>query len=142
MLETQLDLVLSYCHYNLLNQRLNDVLAPAVKAKGLGLINASVTHMGLLTEQGPPPWHPAETAVKEASQRVAAYCRGRAVSLSALAVYFALQNPFVDVTLLGVSSEAELDSSLAVLSAPPASDVLAAVQAMLEPVINRSWKPD
>jgi L-galactose dehydrogenase len=136
-----LDLVLSYCHYNLLDQRLNEKLLPTVKTKGLGLINASVTHMGVLTEQGPPDWHPATQEVREASQKAAAYCRQQGSSLSTVALYFALQNPDIDMTLLGVKSETELAQSLQVVSCQLDESVLRNVQTILEPVQNRSWKP-
>lgn len=32
--------------------------------KGVGVINASPLSMGLLTEQGPPAWHPASDEIK------------------------------------------------------------------------------
>ncbi len=137
----EVDVVLSYCHYNLLGQRLQDQLLPAAMNRQIGVINASVTHMGVLTEQGPPPWHPADDEVREASQQAALYCRQRGVSLSALAIDFALQNPDIDVTLLGVRTLAELESSLEVLSLGINKDILARVQEILKPVQNRSWKP-
>lgn len=135
-----LDVVLSYCHYNLLDQRLQDQLLPTAKAKGIGLINASVTHMGVLSEQGPPPWHPADAEVKEASQKAAIFCRLHGISLSAVATYFALQNPDIDVTLLGVRTLSELEDSLNVVSGIN-RDMLTQVQEILQPVQNRNWKP-
>ena len=53
-IEAQVDLVLSYCHYNLMVQDLDRLLAPALAAYGIGLINASALHMGMLTSAGPP----------------------------------------------------------------------------------------
>jgi L-galactose dehydrogenase len=135
------DLVLSYCHYNLLDQRLQDQLLPTAKAKQIGVINASVTHMGVLTEQGPPEWHPAEQDVREACQKAAIYCRQHGLRLPTVAIYFALQNLDIDLTLLGVRTVAELESSLEVLFSSINKDILAAVQEILQPVQNRSWKP-
>ena len=54
----RLNCVLSYCRQNLANNDLVSELAPFAQAHGLGLINASPLHMGLLTETGPPAWHP------------------------------------------------------------------------------------
>jgi L-galactose dehydrogenase len=140
MVETQeLDVTLSYSHYNLLNQTLNENLVPAVKGKGMGLINASVTNMGLLTDQGPQPWHPASAEVKAAAAEAAAYCRQRGVPLAQLAIQFALQNPQVDVTLLGTRTEAELRQSLPLLEQEPDAELVAAVLAILEPVANATW---
>jgi L-galactose dehydrogenase len=140
MAETQeLDVTLSYSHYNLLNQTLDDGLVPAVKAKGMGLINASVTNMGLLTDQGPQPWHPASTQVKALAAASAAYCRQQGASLAQLAIQFALQNPFVDVTLLGTRTESELRQSLLLLDQAADPQLIAAVLAILEPVANATW---
>ncbi|KAJ1956819.1 hypothetical protein IWQ62_005219, partial [Dispira parvispora] len=64
-----LDVVLSYCHYNLHNQQFQRV-APQFRSWGVRwLINASPLSMGLFRPQGPPDWHPAcaslrETAIK------------------------------------------------------------------------------
>ena len=78
MVENQdLDVTLSYCHGTLMNQRMDDVLVPAVQAKGIGLINASVTHMGILTHQGPQDWHPAPEQVKAKGREVARLCEGK-----------------------------------------------------------------
>jgi L-galactose dehydrogenase len=140
MAETQaLDVTLSYSHYNLLNQTLNENLLPAVKAKGMGLINASVTNMGLLTDQGPQSWHPASAEVKALAAEAAAYCCQRSVPLAQLAIQFALQNPHIDVTLLGTRTEAELRQSLPLLAQEPDAELIAAVLTILEPVANATW---
>ena len=52
------DVVLSYCHYSL-NDTSLETLLPFLKSKGVGIISASPLSMGLLTESGPPSWHPA-----------------------------------------------------------------------------------
>ena len=135
----QLDVVLSYCHYNLLDTTLNEMLVPTVKARQMGLINASVTHMGILTDQGPPPWHPAPTQVKQIGQDVAAICRRQGIPIAHLAIQFALQNEAVDVTLLGTRTVAELNESVQLLGQPPDPALLASVLAMIEPVANISW---
>jgi L-galactose dehydrogenase len=140
MVETQeLDLALSYSHYNLINRTLNEGLVPAVKARGMGLINASVTNMGLLTDQGPQPWHPAPAAAKAVAAQAAAYCRECGASVAQLAIQFALQNTLVDVTLLGTRTEVELRQSLQLLGTTPDPDLLAAVEAILEPIFNLTW---
>ena len=44
------DAVLSYCHYSLNDSSLESVV-PYLESKGVGIINASLLSMGLLTEQ-------------------------------------------------------------------------------------------
>lgn len=135
----EFDVTLSYCHGNLLNDRLNDVLVPTVQAKGMGLINASVTHMGILTHQGPQPWHPAGTDIQDAGAAAARYCAERGASLPELAIQFALANNAVDVTLLGTRDRRELAASVALLDKKIDDAILTAVQTILAPLKNKSW---
>ena len=51
-----MDAVLSYCHYSLNDSSL-ETLIPYLKSKGVGIINASLLSMGLLTEQAFPCAH-------------------------------------------------------------------------------------
>jgi L-galactose dehydrogenase len=110
-----------------------------VKAKGMGLINGSVTHMGMLTDQGPQPWHPAPAEVKQIAKDAADFCRLQGIPIAHLAIQFALQNDEVDVTLLGTRTVAELDESIKLLNQLPDPVLLASVLAMIEPVANISW---
>lgn len=57
------DVILSYCHYSINDSTLEDLL-PYLKSKGVGVISASPLAMGLLTETGPPEWHPASPELK------------------------------------------------------------------------------
>ena len=140
MVETQdLDVTLSYCHYNLMNTTMDSVLVPAVKEKNIGLINASITNMGILTQQGPQDWHPGLDRIKKAGREVAAYCESRGVNIAHLAIQFAIQNPNVDVTLLGTRTRDELESSLALLDSPVDKELLEEVLEMMRPVANMSW---
>ena len=45
-----MDVVLSYCHHTLFDHTLESLL-PYLQGKGVGIINASVLSMGLLTHQ-------------------------------------------------------------------------------------------
>lgn len=57
------DVILSYCHYGINDSTLEDLI-PYLKSKGVGIISASPLSMGLLTESGPPEWHPASIELK------------------------------------------------------------------------------
>src|SRR6185437_17087010 len=61
----KIDAILSYCRYNLLMNDLDTALAPFARKHGIGLINASPLHMGILTNAGPPAWHPAPPQVRD-----------------------------------------------------------------------------
>ena len=54
MPEGLVDVVLSYCHHTLFDRTLEGLL-PYLQGKGVGVINASVLSMGLLTPQARHP---------------------------------------------------------------------------------------
>lgn len=67
------DVVLSYCHYHLLDTSLTSLL-PYLKEKGVAVINASPLAMGLFTPQGPPAWHPAPAEVQRLCGEAVKHC--------------------------------------------------------------------
>jgi L-galactose dehydrogenase len=75
------DAILSYCHYNLLVNDMDHRLAPFAAEQGIGLINASPLHMGILTEQGGPEWHPAPPEVRGAVRRAHELCQAHGANL-------------------------------------------------------------
>ena len=135
-----LDVVLSYSRYNLMDRSMQEHLVPVAQRRGTAVINASILHMGLLSERGPQDWHPATDHVKEVATRVREHCHDAGISVSALATQFALANDDVSVTLLGSSKIATLDSSLAAAGAPLDLEVLMEVEAVIEHEnLNLAW---
>lgn len=55
--------ILTYCRCTLVDQALLEVLQ-FFKDRNIGVINASPVSMGLLTQRGPPAWHPATENIK------------------------------------------------------------------------------
>jgi L-galactose dehydrogenase len=137
---TDIDTILSYCRYNLMDTTLDDLLTPLVREKGIGLINASPLHMRVLTDLGPPGWHPAPRRVVEAGQRAAELCRGQGVDISDLAMQFALQHEAVATTLVGMSKVRHVDRNIQSVGVAPDPQLLANVRAMIAPVANVIWK--
>lgn len=133
------DVVLSYCHYNLLNRRLERELAPLARERGIGLINGSPLHMGVLTPQGPPPWHPAPAQVVEAGRAAAEWCAERGANLADVALRFALGHSAAASTLVGMRTEAEVLENLRALEGESDPDLLAGVQALLCEVQDVEW---
>ncbi len=135
---TPLDTILSYCHYELNDTSLADML-PYLQAKGVGIINASPLGMGLLTERGTPTWHPAPDEVKAACAQAAAYCRAQGVDIARLAIQFSVANPDIPTTLVGTASPANLEKNVRWSEDPMDLGLLAEVQAILAPIHNRTW---
>lgn len=139
VVEGDVDVVLSYCHYNLLNTRLERELAPAVRERGVGLINASPLHMGMLTADGPPAWHPAPPAILFAAGVAAAWCTENGVDIADVALRFALAGAPVHSTLVGMRSRAEVHASIRALAGAPDARTLAALEALLGPAQDIDW---
>ena len=58
------DAVLTYCRCTLVDQALLGEPLDFFKRNDVGIINASPVSMGLLSNRGPPDWHPATQAIK------------------------------------------------------------------------------
>jgi L-galactose dehydrogenase len=134
------DTILTYCRYNLMDTALDDVLTPTAKRKGIGLINASPLHMRVLTNLGAPDWHPAPKRVWAVGEKVAATCRSQGVDIADLAMRFVLQHEYVATTLVGMSKVRSVERNLKSVGKAPDPELLATVLEMIEPVANLVWK--
>lgn len=133
------DAILSYCHYNLLADDMDVVLAPLAENRGIGLMNASPLHMGMLTERGAPDWHPAPGEMREAARCAAEFCRHRGHDISGLALRFCFDYPRVATTLVGMDTPEQVRRSLHAFEAPADPQMIRKVRAILAPVFNRFW---
>ena len=136
---TPVDSILSYCHYTLLNRQMDEVLTRFTRERGIGLINASGLCMGLLTEHGPPDWHPAPREVRDAGRKAAEFCRAHGVDISEVALRFCLDHPYVASTLIGIASTREVETSLNLLRDATNCEFVARIEAVLAPVFNYDW---
>jgi L-galactose dehydrogenase len=126
IVETQeIDTVLSYCRYNLLDTTMDDILTPVVKKKSIGLINASPLHMRILTEKGAPDWHPAPEKVLKGAKE---------------AIQFAFSHKYVAITLVGMSKVRHVKANLSNLGVKPDHDLLKKIREIIKPVTNIYWK--
>jgi len=130
------DVILSYCRYNLLITDMDDLLTPFVQERGIGLINASPLHMGILTPNGPPPWHPASSEVKEAGRSIA---QRHGARISDLALQFCLAHPYVATTLAGMSTVEQVRQNVAAATIAADSELVAEIRSTVSTVVNRSW---
>ncbi|KAI8430640.1 hypothetical protein MSG28_000841 [Choristoneura fumiferana] len=56
-------------------ERLGLEYVDLIQSKGVGVINAAATGMGLLTNNGPQPWHPASDHIKSFCKQASDYCK-------------------------------------------------------------------
>ncbi len=132
------DTVLTYCRYNLQDQSLLDWL-PTFASQGVGVINASVLSMGMLTVRGAPSWHPAPPELQRVCAEAAALCTSRGSDISQLALQFAIAQPAVASTLIGSANPANMERNVALVGTPIDEQLLADVLAVLAPVHNQFW---
>jgi L-galactose dehydrogenase len=133
------DSILTYCHYNLMNTDMDGVLTAFTRERGIGLINASGLCMGLLTDQGPPDWHPAPQQVRDAGRKAAEFCREHGANISEVALRFCLDHPYVASTLIGISTPRQVETSLKLLQTKTDKELLKKVETILAPVFNYAW---
>jgi L-galactose dehydrogenase len=137
--QCQLDVIVSYCHFHLQDQSLLTDLLPTCDQFGVGVLNASPLAMGLLTNQGPPPWHPAGEAIKAACRAAAELCAGRGKNISELGMQFCLSEPRIPCTITGTAKRAELEINLNALGQTPDAELQRDVLEILKPVHNATW---
>jgi len=129
---TEVDVVLAYCHYNLF-----DATVTHLALGGTGLIAAAPLAMGLLTDAGPPPWHPAPRVLVDACARVAEHCRTRGIDLARTALRHALSCQASATTLVGMRSPAEVAANIGALADDGTH--IPTLRALLAPVADVTW---
>jgi L-galactose dehydrogenase len=132
------DTILSFCHYELNDTSLEPLL-PFCAERGVGVINASPTGMGLLTERGVPDWHPAPALLVDGCRKALEHCRTKGVDIVKLAVQFAVANPAIATTLVGTASPAHIAKNVAYAEEAMDQQLLAEVLRILEPVHNHNF---
>jgi aryl-alcohol dehydrogenase-like predicted oxidoreductase len=135
---TEVDTILSYCHYALNDTSLTELI-PFLQEKEVGIISASPLGMGLLTERGAPDWHPASADIKEACAQAAAHCRSQGVNIAKLAMQFALANPDIHTTLVGTANPGNIRKNVAWIAEPLDEALLGEVLEILKPIHNQTW---
>jgi L-galactose dehydrogenase len=136
---TPVDSILSYCHYNLMAQDMDKILTPLAKTKSIGLINASPLHMGLLSPNGAPVWHPAPAKIRAAGRRADEICRAHGMRLTEVAIRFCLAHPYVTSTFVGISTVKQLEENLRALEPAADASVVDEIIASIGSDFNYVW---
>jgi Aldo/keto reductase family len=110
------DQSLSYSHFNLhdaslLQNPINDngaSFAQYCQQNKIMVLAAAPLSMGLLTNRGPPEWHPASLELKIACRNAVDLCHQHDVDISTLSLLFALSQQQIPTTILGMSTVEEV----------------------------------
>ena len=130
--------VLSFCRYELNDTAIN-YLEHYLRTKDVGIINASPTGMGLLTERGVPTWHPAPPAMIAGARRAVDYCQSVGADIVKLAVQFCVAHPAIATTLIGSANPANIRKNVAYLDEPIDFELMARALDLLKPIRNHNF---
>lgn len=136
--QTELDVILSYCHYSLNDQSLLNIL-PLLEEREVGLINASPLSMGLLGTRGVPDWHPASEEIKSICQQALAHCENKGENLSKLAIQYAVRHERIPTTLVSTASMENIQNNIKWANEPINEELLKEILEILAPIHNKTW---
>ncbi|RRQ27250.1 hypothetical protein DK926_14125 [Rhodococcus sp. Eu-32] len=137
--ETDLDVILSYAHFTLLNTELETILAPVCRDNDTAVINAAAVGLGLLTPAGLKIDLPAPQEILDAARAVSELCATRGVDVSFLANQFSIQRSGCATTVIGTTKAKNLAAAVDAVSAPIDEELLADVLAITDGVRSTSW---
>jgi L-galactose dehydrogenase len=136
--QTELDVILSYCHYSLNDTSLLS-LVPLLQEKQTGLINASPLSMGLLSSRPVADWHPASEEIRLICKQAADFCEKNGYDLSKLAIQYSVQNETIPTTLVSTASVENVKKNINWTSEPIDEELLNNVLDILKPIHNKTW---
>jgi L-galactose dehydrogenase len=128
-------------HYTLNDTRALELVSIA-QEKGIGIINGSPFGSGLLSGRKAPGWHPATAAERRLFREASVLCEQQGVPISKLALQFSSQNPAFPTTLFSSTRSESVRRNVAWHEEPFDSALLARVQQVLAPVLNKQWDYD
>jgi len=137
--EVEVDTVLSWGHYTLLNDEINDELVPLSKQKGFGLLNAAPLMQRILSDAPIPAWQNSPQPVKDLQPKLLDLCREYGVALSDVAIRFALDHPAIATTIIGMNAQRQVDQNVRVLDFTIPDGLLERIDALVAPVKNWMW---
>jgi L-galactose dehydrogenase len=134
----EVDTILSYNRYSLNDTALESLL-PLLEEKDVGIISASPVSEGLLTNQGPPSWHPAQDEIKRVCRKAADWCREHGSDIAQVAIQFSVANQRIHTTCLGSANPENVKKAVRWIAEPIDAELLAQVRTILAPIQDKTW---
>lgn len=134
----EVDQIQSYCRYCLNDTSLGDLL-PELQARGVAIFNSAPLAMRLLSDKGPPDWHPAPAELRAKCAEAAEFCKKRGASLSQLALQYSVANPQIHTNIVGTANPDRILQNIREIEEPLDEELLAGVLEILSPVHNMTW---
>lgn len=130
-----LDVILSYNHYTLQNTMLAD-LAPYLKSKNIGVMNAAPFSARLLTSAPLPKWHKAPANVRAIAAAAAKKCSERGSDIAKLALQYSIANEAMTTCVTGSASPTRIGQWAKWAAEPIDQQLLKDVLEILKPIHN------
>lgn len=137
--ETNPDTVLSWAHYNLLEDEINSDLVPLAQQMEFGLMNAAPLFQRILSDQEIPSWHRSPQSVKEIQPKLLQICASYGVKLSDVAIRYAIDHPTISTTIVGMCDLTTVKQNLSVFDFQIPDGLLLAIADIVAPVKNQIW---
>ena len=113
--EVEVDTVLSWAHYNLLQDEINAELVPLCQQKDMGLMNAAPLVQRILSDASIPAWHNAPVELQAIQAPLLACCKKYGVALSDVAIRYAIDHPYIASTIIGMCDQTNVKKNIGVL---------------------------
>jgi L-galactose dehydrogenase len=137
--EVELDTVLSWAHYNLLQDEINNELVPLSKEKGFGLMNAAPLLQRILSDAAVPEWHNAPKEMIAVQPALLNICKKYGVRLSDVAMRFAMNHPDIATTIVGMNSLINIQQNLSAVDFKIPVGILEEMALVIAPIKNLMW---
>jgi L-galactose dehydrogenase len=137
--QTEIDTVLTWAHYNLVEDEMDAHLTPICREKGIGLINSSPLLQRLLTERPIPAWHRSPAVLRNKIPEVVKLCKDYGWDIADVAMRYCLDHPYVATTIVGMSKQRNVEANIRVLNTESNQELLAKIEEAVMPVKNLMW---
>jgi aryl-alcohol dehydrogenase-like predicted oxidoreductase len=131
----------TYAHNTLINNSVVDYIDYFTK-KNISIINSSPLAMGLLTQKGPPDWHPASDLMLNTVNDLNTYCISKQLNISNLSMIYSLSNKDILTTISGGNSITEIKQNLNCLNKTIDDLILKDINKIIYPIKNKLWGPE
>jgi L-galactose dehydrogenase len=137
--QVELDTVLSWAHYNLLQDEINDELVPLSKEKNFGLMNAAPLLQRVLSDATIPDWHNAPKEILAVQPALLDICKKYGVRLSDVAMRYAMDHPGITTTIVGMNSLTNIQQNVASVDFKIPEGILKEMAEVIAPIKNLMW---
>ena len=137
--DVEVDTVLSWAHYNLLQDEINAELVPLCQQKDMGLMNAAPLVQRILSDASIPAWHNAPVELQAIQAPLLACCKKYGVALSDVAIRYAIDHPFISSTIIGMCDQNNVKKNIGVLEFSMPEGLLDEINQLVAPVKNTMW---